>query len=89
MQYCATLSEVYQGIGTPLEVAERYQLFPKEFFASLSGPDRFMYDIATLSEHQRIQAEERKRDKKKSEDERQHPGMVRNESEEEFWESTK
>lgn len=73
MLYCANLAEACPGIGTPMDVAEKYQLFHPDFFKEMTGPERFIYDILTLSEHKRHQKEESAR----AEETKKMPGVSR------------
>lgn len=72
-----------------MDVAKKYQLFHPDFFKEMTGPERFMYYIMTLSERHRIQAEEQRKSREKAEEEREHLGMQKYKTKKEFWDEVR
>jgi hypothetical protein len=85
MQSAANMAEAYPGLGSPLDIAERYELLPKQFFKELTGIERFIYDYKILVEHQRRQVETREKRKAEDDEHRKFPTMDRYKREEDFW----
>ncbi len=70
---------------SPILLASQYKLFSQDYLDGLTGFDQLLIDHAILnrviSEENRAQEAARK----KAKEEKDHPGMERFESEEDFW----
>lgn len=73
------------GGKTPLQLANEYGLIDLAFYHSLSPADRLFIDHEILNRLIQADNEARKQADKKAKDDRDHPGMERYESIDDFW----
>ena len=79
-----TLALKFPRLGTPTEAAKHYGLLSDEFLDNLTGPGRFMLDLACLSEVNRRDNERQEKTRKDREYSSQYPGCKRYEGEDKW-----
>lgn len=77
-QSLVNLCKAFPLLGTPFDAERRYQLiFDPDVAASMTPQQVFQFDIGSLAENQRREAEEMERQRREAEDKRRMPGLVR------------
>lgn len=74
------------GAGSPMLLAKQYNLFPQFFASNPTGMDLLQADYTLLARLAEAESKAHEANRKRQEDAREHPGMERFGSVDEFWE---